>query len=495
MTMSGGLFDWIAARGLDAELGDRLGIDGTQRDGGDVLVIPFIREGKIVRRKYRALNPREDGPRFWQDKGGVRCAWNEDCLRDESLIGQPLLITEGEMDAWAAIQCGFLRTISVPDGAPPPNPGKEDEHLDESPKYSWIRDIQSLLSRERVSEIILAVDADDNGAQLMHDLAAQLGKYRCKFLTYPKPPRGTDLGRARTKDLNEVLQFYGAKGVVETVGRAQFIKVTGVFKMAEMAPRAAAKIFDIGYPLFGAHYRMRLGDFVVATGVPSSGKTTWVQDMVCRVIERYGLKVCWASFEQDPQTDHKRNFRRWYNRMPVSKQTVDEKLAADDWIDRHNVFIVPDDEEDTTLEWLLEKMEVAVLRHEVQVIVIDPWNEMDHLRERGETTTEYTGRAIKTLKKFARRLGVHLIVVAHPTKLSRDKDGKYPIPTLYDISDSAHWFNKCDLGLVIHRISPDDTLVKVPKSRFHDIIGVPGSVLMQFSRDDGRFIETEKGFE
>lgn len=497
MTMTAGLLDWIGSRGLDPEVGDRLGFDGGQRDSGEVLVIAFIRDGNVVRRKYRPLTPKPDQPRFTQDKGGVRCAWNEDCLRDPDLVGHALVITEGEMDGWAAVQCGFAKTISVPDGAPPPiDPAKAREHaesLQEGDKYSWLRELigTGLLDRDRVPEIILATDGDDNGAQLLADLTKLLGPFRCKFVTYPK----AKAARKRLKDLNEVLQQYGAKGVRETIDRAQFVTVTGIFKLGEMKPKAPALIYDIGFELMSRHYKLRMGDFCVVTGVPSSGKTTWVQDMLCRVIERHGIKVCWGSFEQDPQVDHKRNFRRWYNRMPVHQQTVEQKEAADEWIDRYNVFIVPDEDEDTTLEWLLEKMEVAVLRHGVSVIVLDPWNELDHLRDRGETSTEYTGRAIKTLKKFAKRMGVHLIVVAHPTKMQRDKDGKYPIPTLYDVEGSAHWFNKADMSVIVHRETQDNTRVKVPKSRFHDIIGTPGSVIMQFSRDDGRFIETERGAE
>jgi RecA-family ATPase len=72
-----------------------------------------------------------------------------------------------------------------------------------------------------------------------------------------------------------------------------------------------------------------------------------------------------------------------------------------------------------TLDWMLDRMEVAVVRHGVQVIVIDPWNEMDHTRARDETMTEYVGRAIKALKRFARKFQVHLIVIAHPTKSPR----------------------------------------------------------------------------
>src|SRR5258708_1739454 len=102
------VMDALEARGLDVELATRMGFAAIPRDGGEALVIPFKRDGEIVRRKYRSFGAEK---KFWADKGGQRCCWNEDALRDESLIGQPLIITEGELDALAAVQAGFARTI------------------------------------------------------------------------------------------------------------------------------------------------------------------------------------------------------------------------------------------------------------------------------------------------------------------------------------------------------------------------------------------------
>src|SRR6185503_8400940 len=76
----------LAARGLDPEVAMRLGMASVSRDGTEALVIPFVRGGETVRRKYRTVGGEK---RFWQDKGGIRCAWNEDVLRDDSLLGQP----------------------------------------------------------------------------------------------------------------------------------------------------------------------------------------------------------------------------------------------------------------------------------------------------------------------------------------------------------------------------------------------------------------------
>jgi twinkle protein len=489
MTMSDAIMGKLEARGIDVELASRLGLDSTRRGDGEALVLPFVREGRVVRRKYKRFDAPEGENPYSQDKGGVRCAFNEDCLREEALLPQALIITEGELDAVAAIQAGFPRTISVPDGAPPPG-DRDKETLDEGSKYAWLRDILPLLHKDRVSEIILAADGDDNGAALLQDLSILLGRYRCKFLTYPKSRKGR--GRERCKDLNEVLEDYGAKGVVETVGRAQWLRVDGVYRMGELPPLPPSVIYEPRHQLFRQHFKCRLGDFSVITGTPGFGKTSFANDLFCGIAHDHNLVIAWASFEQEPQRDHRRNLRSWFTGRREVDLTEGERAAADRWIETQHLFLIPNEDEDATLDWLLEKMELAVARYGARIVIIDPWNEIEHCRRRDETETEYIGRAIRTLKRFAKAFRVHICVIAHPTKSAKDADGNYRMPTLYDIAGSANFYNKADLGVIVHRKSEDDTVIKVQKSRYHEIIGRPGEVVMQFSKDERRFIETER---
>ncbi len=484
MTMSDAMLHTLEARGLDVELASRLGLASVQRAGGEALVLPFRREGQIVRRKYRRFDT--DEGKWTADKGGVRCAFNEDCLRDDSLIAQPLVITEGELDAIAAIQAGFNRTISVPDGAP----GEPVKDLAESKAYSWLADIRPLLSRDRVETVILATDADDPGAALLHDLSILLGRFRCKFLTYPKARK--DRGRERCKDLNEVLEDWGAKGVVETVNRAQWVRAEGVYRMGELPPLPPSVIYEPRHRLFGENFRVRLGDFSVITGTPGFGKTSFANDLFCGIACDHNLTIAWASFEQEPQRDHRRNLRGWFCGQPEHTLDPGQRAAADRWIEDNHVFLIPREDEEATLEWLLEKMELAASRFGVRIFIIDPWNELEHDRRQGESETEYIGRAIRTLKRFAKAFKVHICVVAHPTKSVKDSDGNYKMPTLYDINGSANWYNKCDLGVIVHRENKDDTIIKVQKSRYHEILGVPGEVRMQYSKDERRFVEIER---
>lgn len=478
--------EMMEARGISVETAVEMGLESRPgKGGGDVLVFPYFRNGVAVNHKYR-WQKRDGTKGFMQDKDALKILWNEDCLRNDNLLHDPLIITEGEFDGMAAVQSGYARTTSVPDGAPAKIIEKGNA---DSTKYEYLINAGELLSMSRVKVIILAVDGDQAGYNLLHDLSHRLGRARCKFVTYPecKPDqvhkRG---GRKICKDLNEVLEDWGEAGVKAVIDGAQWIKVDGVHRMSELPPLPERIVLRIPMVKFCNHFRVRLGDFSVVTGVPSHGKTTFVNDIMCRLVEEYGVTVAWASFEQEPQRDHRRSLRIWKLRDYPDKVGPSAMAAADQWIDDQFVFIVPVEDEDTTLDWLLDKMEAAVLQYDAKIFVIDPWNEMDHDRNRDETLTEYVGRAIRALRRFAKRFNVHVMVVAHPTKMRKNEDGNYSIPTLYDVSDSSHWYNKADAGLVIHR-DGDVTIARMAKSRYHDDIGVPGDTQLMFVASERRF--------
>lgn len=447
----------LEARGLDIELLDRLGVSSSDRLGPDTIRIPYYRGDRIVGVKYRTIAGEK---RFLQESGSEQILYNRNCLTDPAMEHMPIIVTEGEVDCWSALQSGFDRCVSVPAGAPQTEVGDRA-----SAKYGFIRDMPAIAAS---AEIILAVDTDDPGSALRADLALRLGSQRCRWVKYPQG----------CKDLNDALQRYGQRGVVEAIHRAQWL-VGNVYRMSDIPPLAPAMPYDSGFPGLSDHYRLRLGDFCVVSGVPGMGKTTFVNDLVCRMVVSHGWPACFASFEQMPQIDHRRALRTWHGGGPIKDLDAETVAVADRWIDENFSFVVPDETSYPTIPWVLDRFAAAALRYGTRLFVLDPWNELEHDRPPGLSLTEHVGTALRDLKAFARKYEAHLIVVAHPAKLRRE-NGQYPTPTLYDISDSAHWANKADVGIIVHRKSEDETIVKIAKSRYHDQIGKPGDVSVRY---------------
>lgn len=812
----------IEARGIDPEMAVRLGVGASEVLGGDAITIPYYDDGKLVGRKHRTLGLDK---RFSQDKGSAQIFWNVDCLRDESLASAPLIVTEGEMDALAALQAGYKRVVSVPGGAP-----NERVKDDGGKKYGFLDHAKALL--EGVETIVLAVDTDSNGANLREDLALRLGAARCKFVTYPKG----------CKDLNDALLAFGEKGVVASIDRSRPMRIHGYYELSELPELPDNKAYPTGIVNLDAHYKLRLGDFTVVTGIPGHGKAlaidtpiptpngfvalgklrigdslfdecgkpcriqaitptmrdrpcfrvifrdgaeliadadhqwlttgekarrsalmtkkkrgtregtkpkgtdqrhkrtfasvvttreiagslmsqgkfnhhvalcgaverlerrlpvdpwllgAWLGDgtssagaitsadeevirrieamgytvrkrsapygygilklqvqlkalgvlknkhipeayrlasieqrkellrglmdtdgtcmkdrtceftsvnerlakqvfdltlglglratmlvgratiagrdisakyrvrfvadwpvfslerkvdrqrlfeplrlppsrvivacepvasvpvrclqvdspsrlflagahyipthnsslineICCTMAKKHGWRTVFASFEQQPQSDHRRALRTFFHGKLEVFMGEEERAEADAWIGQQFGFILPGEDDEVTLTWLLETAAQAILRKEAQILVVDPWNEMDHLRPPDMSQTDYVGFAIKQFKRLAKKYRVHVIVAAHPAKLGRLKDGKYPVPSLYDIADSSHWSNKPEVGIVVHRddITKTETHIRIVKVRYSEI-GKPGEVVGLYDVGRSRYTIAE----
>jgi twinkle protein len=171
-----------------------------------------------------------------------------------------------------------------------------------------------------------------------------------------------------------------------------------------------------------------------------------------------------------------------------SDWTAEDKKRAEAFVQRYYQFIDYDDTGDAEIDvkFLLDACAAAVFRDGVKMLIVDPWNELEHNRPMNLSLTEYIGKMIKALKRFAKQFHVCVIVVAHPTKLGADV-----VPGLYNISDSAHWANKADLGLVVHPGDPENPNARqiiISKVRLKRIAGLTGVVMLSFDERTGLFI-------
>jgi twinkle protein len=488
-------------RGISAETAARLGVftGSAQRDesgkvtavkphaGGNIIVFPYFENGAVVNEKYRAKNAQGDR-RIWQREGGKRTFYNADILDDDLLAEgrHPLIITEGEMDALTAIDCGFPHTVSVPDGSHlPPKKGDGDEMA-----KGDIREFEFLWNNrdrlKRIKRFIIAMDADEAGRHMANELVRRLSASRCMFVTYPEG----------CKDTNDVRQKHGPEGVAKMFNEAQNYPVRGLFRLDQYPEASEIATLSTGWEPLDRHFRVFAPSLVAITGIPSHGKSTWVTNLIINIAEAHGWRTAVFSPEM-PVIPHLRDkMRRCAGRALVTDLIAGKRLdQIDRWIEDRFVFIdhdFDDPEDDVTLDWILEKAADAVLRYGIKCLVIDPWNEIEHSRRRDESMSEYVGRALRLLKKFARKYDLMVIVVAHPTK-DVGKDGKNRVPTLYDIEFSAAWFNKPDIGIVIDR--PDrarpETAVYVSKVRF-DGTGEVGKVMMAFETETGRYVQLDE---
>lgn len=445
---------WLDNRGNLSAMAVDMGLTSVKKDGKLWLCLPYYLRGELVNRKYRLTSDKQ----HQMDKGGKLCLWNADALN-----GAPseVIITEGEFDALAAMQSGFIRTVSVPNGAP----GKAIEDPLNSNRYAFLWEHEREL--QAVKSFILATDADEPGQLLAKDLASILGPERCKFVRYPEG----------CKDLNKVLEDHGPEGVARVIHTAKPYPVKGLYRFSDFPDEGPPRSMTTGIAELDHLMRVTLGTLTVFTGYSNMGKSTVVNTILAHALCK-GVPVCVASFETHPDILH-----RYLRAAMIGDYAPDE---ADEILENRVSIIANslDEDGEIDLEYYLELLRVAVVRDGCKIIVLDPWNEIEHKRRRDETETDYIGRAIRALKRFARRMDVSLWVVAHPAKPQKGHVGP---PSLYDISGSANWFNKADYGLVYHR--PDRTQnsaqLIVAKVRM-GLQGKQGKIAVRLNNQTGR---------
>jgi twinkle protein len=219
----------------------------------------------------------------------------------------------------------------------------------------------------------------------------------------------------------------------------------------------------------------------IITGMPSHGKSEWLDALCVNLARLHKYRICFFSPENHPLEMHcKKIIEKIAKKQFWGKDRMndDEMMKAMETADKYFSFVKidetsfrPTDIINEALPWL----DATGLTYP-KALVIDPWNEMDHSRPSGLSETEYISQTLTVLRKAARDFNVHLFLVAHPMKLQKQADGNYPVPKPYDISGSAHWYNKADNAIAIWRDvvnQPERTEVHIQKVRFNSN-GHPG---------------------
>jgi twinkle protein len=247
-----------------------------------------------------------------------------------------------------------------------------------------------------------------------------------------------------------------------------------------------------GWPSLDEFYTVGQGQFTVITGMPGSGKSEFLDAMLVNLAERDDWDFAIHSPENFPTATHviklaEKRVRKPFGEGPNRRMGDAEFREAFLWLHEHFFWMDPEHNSPAKL------LELAQDRRRDRAkfgIVLDPWNTLDHARG-NYNETDYTSYILTEVQKIARAVNAHIWLVVHPAKLQRDRDGNRPIPTPYDISGSAHWYNKADNIICIHRDKTKDSQdvqVLVQKVRFKHI-GHIGGVTLKYDRVIGRYFE------
>lgn len=457
--------DWFHARGITDEVLRRNQVEPRRcymrqlEDFVDAVVFPYFRDGQLINMKYRSIPEKY----FRLEPECELILYG----LDDIVPGESLIWVEGEPDKLAFEVAGFKNVVSVPNGAPPP----------EAKNYSGLLKFLQA-DEDRIQSVkyhVLAVDSDVAGRYLEAELARRLGIEKCLRVRWPEG----------IKDVNELLLAHGAASLAFHIENAERFPIEGVFgpddcrnELNELYEHGPEKGLKTGWPRIDEIYTVRSGEITVVTGIPSSGKSNFLDCLFVNLAKLHDWNFALFSTENLPLAEHmaaiaEKWVRKPFNDGPSPRMTRDEFEAALKWVKERFKWILPDDESSWTVEKIIETARQLCLRRGINGLVIDPWNDLEPLRPPGMSETEYIAQSLKRVRVFARRTKVHVWIVVHPAKLYRNEAGKYPVPTLYDCSGSAHWRNKTDNGLCVWRdlaeADSSEVEIHVQKIRFRHV--------------------------
>lgn len=448
------------------------------REQREAIVFPYKTGGKTYAQKLRTFPDK-----MFSQRGAACTFWNEGNVR----AGDDLVIVEGELDALAVTEAGHASVVSAPNGAPS-QVSDRTKTPEEDRKFQYVYAGREMIAQAK--RVIIAGDRDPQGEALQEELARRIGKGKCWRVTWPDD----------CKDANDTLIKHGKQAVLDAIAGAQPWPVKGVYDVAHYRDRLEAlyqngvgKGASTGFSNVDEHYSVVPGHLTVVTGTPGSGKTSWVNQLLVNLAQSEGWSFALFSTEITPDM-HIAELSSLYLGKPffdgpTPRMTKAELEQAARWVQDHFCFI--ELEGVAELEDIVEKLSIAVMRYGIRGFVVDPASYIRKRSAEGQDS-EWAGVVLDTFKAFARNHDCAAWCIAHPYKMRRAEDGSSSsaVPKGYDISGSAHWYNRPDFGLTVHR--PADarhmTEIHVWKVRFR-WTGSEGSAELFYDLPTGRYSE------
>ena len=370
-----------------------------------------------------------------------------------SIVGyDTCVIVEGEMDVLALHEAGIPNAISVPNGATLNN--NNLDYLDNCIDYF-----------DDKTRIILAVDADEPGQMLQRELVRRLGAEVCYLIDFNG-----------NKDANDFLLEHGAEALRSAIHNARPVPLENVSTLKDIEDELKDFVkngfkpgFQVGLSNFDKIFSTYTGQFITVTGIPSSGKSDFVDQMVVGYNNLYGWKTAYASPENQPVYLHAHKLMRktWQDMPSPGDIGGDKWKEVADHVNDNYFFI---DMDKYSLESVLRKGAELVKSKGIKCLVIDPFNKIRDTNAASDDVNRYTMDYLAKIEAFCKKYDVLTFIVAHPTKMYKTQDGKIEEPTMYNIKGGGEWYDASYHGLLVHRdYEAKTTKVKVLKVKFQNL--------------------------
>jgi len=423
-----------------------------------------------------------------QDLPGTSAVpWGWDKINDDEVI-----FVDHPLDRIAMEQAGVANSVCLPPRMSPLLPNGGD--------WSSLGLVEKKL--HKISRVVMALRDDEGGQKWGDELARRVGKERCFRTRWANYRVAEGTTRART-----VLLEHGFDLLKQAIEKSPNYPVAGIHELFDVEEEydllyefGLQPGVSTGWPSLDYLYTVKPGRWTVIHGIPGHGKSSFLDSLIVNLAQMHGWRIGVFSPESQPVARHFATLTEKATGKPFSEGalvpriTPEEKDKCKAWLQEHFKMILPDEENENswTVDGILALARTLVYRFGIKGLVIDPWNELNHMRPPHMTEADFISLELGKIRRFARNNGVHVWVVAHPNKMEKDKDGKYAIPTPYMLNGGAAWRNKADNILAEYRnlnqLDDDISDLYSQKVRFKEE-GRLGHTSLRGDRTCGRHID------
>lgn len=434
------------------------------------IFFPFFKSGELINVKYR------DAKKNFKLSSGAELIWyNYDAI----LNHEEIIICEGEIDALSFMQAGFDNVVSVPNGA---NIGKM-QYFD-----------SSFDDLNKVKSFVIATDNDVKGVELKNDLIRRLGFEKCKIASFKA-----------FKDANDVIVSDGVETLKNIVNSAQITPMPDVFSVDDFQ-KELDDYFENGMPQgktigdesLDTLVRWQTGRFGTVTGVPSFGKSEFVDYIYSKLNVLYGWGIGYYSPESMPLPLHFSKIFPKYVGKEYKKGVITEaeKMIGEDYINKNVFWVNP--VVDINIDEILAKFEYLVKAKGCKAFVIDPFNRIEQTAKHNEDKMLLIKKNLVKMIAFTKKTDSLLLLIAHPTKMRKEEGTKrYVMPTAYDVSGTADFYNMSDYCITVHRQQDDNGKAQsfgkiyIEKTKYNKTMGSTGVWDYWYNINNGRYINDD----
>lgn len=371
-------------------------------------------------------------------------------------------------------------------------------NIGDNKQWDFLKDNEKIILSSR--KFITLFPVNEINEKIKNELCRRIGFHLCGYIKLNDFEDDIETKNFETLSISDILHSGHEEAVRAVIDDPFDFPIKGLHQLKEYEEEMDDIFhnglnpgYSLGYKQLDPYLTVKFGQWTLVTGIPGQGKSSFVEACLINMAALHDFKIALFSPENTPlsrfyisliQKASGKSYSKVSNNS-APKITAEEHEYWKEWFHSRFFSILPDEDLDDddfsitgnkgslTLPGILSLAAKAVFRHGVKIVAIDPWTDIDHARPAGMTELEYLSAGISLIKRFAKRYDVHVIIVAHPTKMLKDANGRYPVPTPYNIAGGAHWRNKGDNIISIYRnVGEEDediTDIYIQKIRFKEV--------------------------